>query len=153
MRKILIYDSYGGFSLTPQVFEMWLQRSGHEYELYHNKRIKIGEYERIKINHTSEIEDEYADFIFFSKDEQLGQKGKPYSFYWEDYGSWNLYYNDYTIDRDDSILIELFLELCEKFNKDYEDYKIIEIPEDVDWIVCSSDTGHEWVEEVTRKWR
>jgi hypothetical protein len=125
---------------------MWLQRRGHEYELYHNKRINVGKYEKIRINHTSEVEDEYAKFIFLSNDEQLGQE------YRKDYGIWQLYPNE-TITRDDPVLIELFLELGEKFTKHYEDYKIVEIPEDVDWIVCSSDTGHEWVEEVTRKWR
>jgi hypothetical protein len=147
MRKILIYSGYGGFSLTPQVFEMWLQRSGHEYELYHNKRIGVGEYEKIRINHTSEVENEYAKFIFLSNDEQLGQK------YRKDYGIWQLYPNE-TITRDDPILIELFLELGEKFNKYYEDYKIVEIPEDVNWVVCSEDTGREWVEErmEIRKW-
>ena len=127
-------------------------RSGHEYDIYHNKRIGGGEYDRVKINHTSEIEDEYAKFLFFSKDESLGKKAEPYSFYWKEYGKWSLYADDHTIDRDDPILIELFLELGEKFNDNYESYKIVEIPDDVNWVVYSSDTGHEWIEEVTRKW-
>jgi hypothetical protein len=55
MRKILIYDNYGGFSLTPQVFEMWLQRRGHEYELYHNKRINVGKYEKIRHSFLNKI--------------------------------------------------------------------------------------------------
>jgi hypothetical protein len=30
--------------------------------------------------------------------------------------------------------------------------KVIEIPDDIDWEVCESEEGYEWVQEKTRKW-
>lgn len=55
----------------------------------------------------------------------------------------------YDNTRDDSDLIEILKEL-EKGT--YSSYKIVEIPSNVKFEVCSNEDGSEWIAEVHRTW-
>ena len=58
----------------------------------------------------------------------------------------------YLLLRDDPILIRIFEQIgSERFSADYCTVKIIEIPDDVQWIICESN-GYEWVAEKHRTW-
>ena len=54
--------------------------------------------------------------------------------------------------RDDPVLIKVFEQIgSERFSDYYSVIKIVEIPDDVQWIVCESN-GYEWVAEKHRIW-
>lgn len=54
--------------------------------------------------------------------------------------------------RNDPDLIKVIEELGEEANGDLAEIKIIEIPDDVAWVINDYD-GVEWVAEVHRTWR
>ena len=58
----------------------------------------------------------------------------------------------YLLLRDDPVLIRIFEQIgSEKFSADYCTIRIVEIPDDVQWIICESN-GYEWVAEKHRTW-
>lgn len=61
------------------------------------------------------------------------------------------YFSDSNIERNDPILVEVVNELGEKADGTYSELKIVEIPDDVEWIIEEYD-GNEWVAEDHRRW-
>lgn len=59
--------------------------------------------------------------------------------------------HDYHIQRNDPLLIECVEKLGIDANGRYSKLKIIEIPDDVEWIIQEYD-GMEWVAEKHRTW-
>ena len=57
----------------------------------------------------------------------------------------------YDVERNDLILIQIVEELKEKANGNYASLKIVEIPDDVEWIIQEYD-GQEVVAEKHRTW-
>ena len=64
--------------------------------------------------------------------------------------------NDYRyafdLNRDDPDLIQCLETLAEAANGTYSELKIVEVPSDVDWMICEYD-GAEWIAERHRTWR
>ena len=64
--------------------------------------------------------------------------------------------NDYRyaddLDRDDSDLVQCLETLAEAANGNHSELKIVEIPGDVDWMICEYD-GIEWIAERHRTWQ
>ena len=64
--------------------------------------------------------------------------------------------NDYRyaddLDRDDPDLVQCLETLAEAANSRHSELKIVEVPSDVDWMICEYD-GIEWVAEQHRTWR
>jgi hypothetical protein len=58
---------------------------------------------------------------------------------------------DWQLQRDDSILVQVVEEMGKVANDSYSDLAIVEIPDDVQWVIEEYD-GAEWVSEVHRKW-
>ena len=61
------------------------------------------------------------------------------------------YFSEGDIQRNDPTLIEVVEELGEKADGTYSELKIVEIPDDVEWIIEEYD-GKEWVAEDHRRW-
>jgi len=61
------------------------------------------------------------------------------------------YFSDRDIQRNDSVLIEVVEELGGKANGFCSELKIVEIPDDVEWIIEEYD-GKEWIAEDHRRW-
>ena len=61
------------------------------------------------------------------------------------------YISDRDIARDDPHLIQVVEELGDRANDRFARLKIVEIPDDVDWVVEEYD-GLEWVAETHRTW-
>lgn len=57
----------------------------------------------------------------------------------------------YCIDRDNAALVEAVETLGDAANGPYAKLKVVEIPDDVDWMIQEYD-GDEWVAEVHRTW-
>ena len=61
------------------------------------------------------------------------------------------YFDDSDIKRDDPVLVQVVEELGEEANGDFAYLKVVEIPDDVDWIIEEYD-GCEQVAEKHRTW-
>ena len=59
---------------------------------------------------------------------------------------------DRDIGRDDPYLVKIVRELGMAANGNHANLKIVEIPGDVDWMICEYD-GAEWVAEKHRTWQ
>ena len=86
----------------------------------------------------------------------LDRKGYDYT---EMEGAWGAdftvegieYFYDGDIARDDEVLVGVVEELGEKANTRSSFLKVIDIPDDVEWVVEDYD-GQEWISEVHRTW-
>lgn len=58
---------------------------------------------------------------------------------------------DWEIPRDDPILVEMVEDLDFR-NAEWSRLKVVEIPDDVEWVICVNDGGLEWVAEKHRVW-
>lgn len=56
------------------------------------------------------------------------------------------------LNRDDPDLIQCLETLGEAANGNHSELKIVEVPSDVDWMVCEYD-GVEWIAERHRTWQ
>lgn len=61
------------------------------------------------------------------------------------------YFSERDIKRNDPALVEVVDELGEKADGYFSDLKIVEIPDDVKWIIEEHD-GKEWIAEDHRRW-
>ena len=61
------------------------------------------------------------------------------------------YFHEEDIQRNDPILVEVVNELGEKADGFCSELKIVEIPDDVEWIIEEYD-GKEWIAEDHRRW-
>lgn len=112
--KVVINTCYGGFGLSEEAFERYLEIKGIEYE----KKM-----------------DKYRNEYF--------HKGHV--------GNWAYHLYDKTIERNDPALVQVVEEFGDRVNDHYSELKVVEIPDDVDWVVEEYD-GSEYVREVSRKW-
>lgn len=55
------------------------------------------------------------------------------------------------IKRNDPLLVQIVEELGEKSSGKYSKLKVVEIPDDVDWVLQEYD-GKEWIAENHRTW-
>jgi len=59
----------------------------------------------------------------------------------------------YDLKRDDETLLKIYEEIgCERFSVLHVCIRIVEVPDDVEWTVCTTDYGYEWVAEKHRTW-
>lgn len=63
----------------------------------------------------------------------------------------NDFFSDYSIERDDKILVQVVKELGERANGDFSQLKVVEIPDEVNWEIDEYD-GRETIREVHRSW-
>lgn len=141
--KIVINNTYGGFSLSPLAIKEYLKLKGKEAYFYDMQYQNRGVIYTKKENFTGKE----LFLICFTKDFGTSFKDKDitetehrvYSFKERD------------IDRTDEDLIKVVEELKEKANTICSELKIIDIPDDVDWEIEEYD-GAEWVSEKHRTW-
>ena len=121
--KVAINVCYGGFGLSYEAFEKLLERKGIEFE----KR-KDEEFASLNLVH-------------YYKKGHLGDDSaylSPYEFYDGE-------------KRADPDLIAVIEKMGDAAS-DCADLKIVEIPDDVEFVIEEYD-GHEWIAEKHRTWR
>lgn len=141
--KIVINDTYGGFSLSPLAIKKYLrskEKEAYFYDMQFQDRDVV--YTK-KENFTGKelfLTCFTKDFGTRFKDKDItATEHRVYSFKERD------------IDRTDEDLIKVVEELKEKANTMCSELKIIDIPDDVDWEIEEYD-GAEWVSEKHRTW-
>lgn len=140
--KIVINKQYGGFGLSSKAVKEYLKLKGKEVFVYSMEFIKDELYYK-KVN-------DKGDSIFvsyFTKDigSMINSKEIDNEMY-EKYA-----FRDKDISRTDEDLIKVVEELGEEANTTCSTLRIIEIPDDIDWIIEEYD-GMEWVAERHKTW-
>lgn len=133
MMKVAINTCYGGFGISDAAFEKYLEIKGITYYKSEPDEIWGNSY------YYSVPVDEYT-----KQYEQDKKKGN--------YSETNkLSINKYDIERNDPVLIQIIEEMGKDSWGPYAQLSIVEIPDDVDFVVEEYD-GREWVAETHRTW-
>jgi hypothetical protein len=130
--KIVLNNDWGTFDLSAKGFVRYFELKGQPYEMF--TRGKDSTIDFTSFTHITELPEDHIYVMFFNNLEG------------------EIFLNSEPIQRNDPALIQTVEELGKDVNTDYSDLVIIEIPDDVDWIVQGYD-GCEWVAEKHRTWR
>lgn len=138
--KIAVNKCYGGFGLSLLGQKRLAELEGKEIFFYKQSKysFKNGKDEYIKINN---LEDKSMFIYSMSKD--LGEVTNELPN--------NCWFNDRNIERNNPNLIKVIEELGNKASGDCANIKIVEIPDDVEWVIEEYD-GSEWISEIHRTW-
>ena len=135
--KVVINTCYGGFTLSEKAVQMYVDRK--ELKFYTASKNGIILYYTIPVE---EYEKELAEEI-----RMYNEKSKDYRGYISNRHRWNLH----NIKRNDLILVKLVEELGDDANGEYAKLKVVEIPDDIEYIIEEYD-GCEHIAEKHRTW-
>ena len=149
MTKIVI-DEYGGFNLSVLAIDYYATLKG----------IKIFSYKRIF--EETNIDEYKENYRLIDPSENIEYNGMNdiYNFTMylgdefttiQEFDFW--FIEDFNIKRNDPFLIKTMEDLGEKINGYYTKLKIVEIPDDVEWVVRNEGGYGEYVSEKCRTWR
>lgn len=139
MKKVILNKCYGGFGVSEEGYRLYAKKLGKELYLYKkNWESYKPKFEKVQ-NDTSGMS------YYFTRDlgdclDEIDKKD------WDE----NYLYLDRTC-REDSALIEVVEELGEKANTMYSNLKIVEIPDNLDYVIDDYD-GVETLHEKVREW-
>lgn len=154
MRKIVINTIHGGFRLSPLAIKRYLELNGQECyffesDLNFTKLIPVTLEEAEKKHFCSVFTEPNPESQL---DLTTDVRELPNEEQEEFIRTWDaITFCTSQVERDDEKLIAVVEELKEKANGPYASLKVIEIPDDVDWILQDYD-GVEWVAEKHRTW-
>jgi len=145
MTKIVINKRIGGFGLSYFGLTEYAKRKDltlYFYDLDSKRKLtKIKNKETIRSNYdilscyTYNFGDVIDDTYYTPQDQN------------------KYYFSSYFISRTDPALIEIIEEFgSDKISSTYSLLKIVEIPDDVEWIIEESEEGIEWISEKHRIW-
>ena len=138
--KIAVNKCFGGFDLSNQAVQRYLELTGKECYFYNQikRSYSDGKNEYVKCNASNE------NSLFVSvSTRDLGEKTEEIPD--EDY----FYYG--RIERTDPALIQTIEELRGDASGRFGNIQVVEIPDDINWEISDYD-GIETVEEVHRSW-
>ena len=141
--KIVINVCYGGFSLSDEAIDRYIELKGLKlYKKYDEQwkmtsyyYVPIEEYDRVHKNDLTKTEWE-------GKSEGWGRYTESNKLCWG---------GDRAIERNDPILVQVVEEMGSNADGGVAELKIVEIPDDVEWDIEEYD-GTEWVAEKHRTW-
>jgi hypothetical protein len=158
--KIVINKQHGGYNLSPQVIKKYSELKGIPCYFF-NSEYKNGKY----IYTPVDIEKLTKDLYYFVEAytvpnpvEFAGSQDNFYELKNEQREELNKRWDEISIDeksipRNDPHLIKAIETLgYENSNGSHCDLKIVEIPDDVNWVIEEYD-GLEWIAEKHRTWR
>lgn len=134
--KIVINKCYGGFELSPLAFKKLAELQGKQVYFY----VPIyNSDDYIKVNNIDDIKD---TIYFYPVTKDLGHIASEHDVF------------DYIFEtpkRNDLFLVRVVEELGDEASGKYAELKVVEIPDDVDWVIEEYD-GIEWASEKHRIW-
>lgn len=137
MKKVILNKCYGGFDISKEAYMLYAKKKGLTLYLYESNYISPRKFIYKKTN------DETLFIHYFTKD--MGDNVEISN---EDYEKYCLYLREE--HREDPVLIEVVEELGEKANGRFGYLKVVEIPDDLDYVIDEYDgieTLHQKVEE------
>ena len=142
--KVVINECYGGFGLSKEACQRYFDLKGQQVWIEEDKRFSaldmftvwlVSPEERLEIK-------EGEAYHKMSRDERIDYNWKY---------SQQTWYRDNNLTRNDPILVQVVEEMGDKAWGRYAKLAIVEIPDDVQWIIEEND-GKEWVAEKHRTW-
>lgn len=137
MKKVILNKCFGGFDVSKEAYMLYAKKKGLTLYLYESD-LTNRKFIYKKVNDDNSIFRHY-----FIKD--MGDNVEISN---EDYEKYCLYLKDG--HREDPILIEVVEELGEKASGRFGDLKVVEIPDDLEYVIDEYDgieTLHQKVEE------
>lgn len=144
--KVVINDCHGGFGLSQEAVERYLELKGikvyPEPDGFGSREFGIMKYWLVESG-----DQRIADVTAEQWSEMTLEERRSYN---ERYSAQVFHERD--VDRGDPLLVQAVEELGESARGRFAKLKIVEIPDDVEWYVEEYD-GLEWVAEKHRTWR
>jgi len=143
--KIVINECYGGFGLSKEACQRYFDLKGQQVWIEVDKKFSaldmftvwlVSPEERLEIK-------EGEAYYKMSRDERTDYNWKY---------SQQIWYQGDNLTRNDPILVQVVEEMGDKAWGRSAKLAIVEIPDDVQWIIEEHD-GMEWVAEKHRTWR
>ena len=152
MKKIVINDCFGGFSLSMEAQKRYLELIGKKAYFFKND-LHTDKHEPYD-GTGSELF--VTTFTVSNPDDHLRPHKEWREMDQEERITANKAYEEISfserdLERDDPLLIKVVEELGDKADGRFAKLKIVEIPDDVDWEIDEYD-GSETVEEKHRSW-
>ena len=137
MKKVILNKCFGGFGLSKEAYELYAKKKGISVFHYTQENLK-------KEIYTYATDDNRTFDFYFTKD-----FGDNVYISDEDFKKYFLNLDEKF--REDKTLIEVVEELGEKANSMYSDLKIIEIPDDLEYVIDDYD-GIETLHQKVKEW-
>ena len=143
--KIVINECYGGFGLSKEACQRYFDLKGQQVWIEVDKKFSaldmftvwlVSPEKRLEIK-------EGEAYYKMSRDERTDYNWKY---------SQQIWYQGDNLTRNDPFLVQVVEEMGDKAWGRYAKLAIVEIPDDVPWIIEEND-GMEWVAEKHRTWR
>lgn len=137
MKKVILNKCFGGFDVSKEAYMLYAKKKGLTLYLYESEFINR------KFIYKKVNDDNSTFRHYFIKD--MGDNVEISN---EDYEKYCLYLKDE--HREDPILIEVVEELGEKASGRFGNLKVVEIPDDLEYVIDEYDgieTLHQKVEE------
>ena len=140
MQKIAVNRCYGGFDLSHAAWKLYAAKKNIDLHWY---------WMSYGVKNTAHIDEEptHDNYIIMYQGEPV--ELDPADTYGIKESDKHL--AEYYIDRDDPTLIEVIEELGDAASGRFGNLKVVEIPDDVEWVIEDYD-GMETVEEKHRSW-
>lgn len=153
MKKIVINDCFGGFSLSLEGQKRYLELVGKKAYFF-KMSFKDDTYELLEEKSTDDLFS--LTFTVPNPQDYLKDKKNWYEMTSEQKDKYNKTYKEISfttsdLKRDDPLLIKVVEELGHKADGRCAELKIVEIPDDVEWEIDEYD-GSETIEEKHRSW-
>lgn len=139
MKKVILNKCYGGFDVSKEAYELYAKKKGltlYQYESEYISDKKEFVYKRAT--------KESLFYHYFTKD--FGDCAYISN---EEYEKYSLYLRDE--HREDPVLIEVVEELGNKANGRFGELRIVEIPDDLDYVIDEYD-GIETLHQRVQEW-
>ena len=138
MKKVILNKCFGGFDVSKEAYMLYAKKKGLTLHLYESKLINKNFIYK-KVDNDSSLFRHY-----FTKD-----MGNNVEISNEEYEKYCLYLNDG--HREDPVLIQVVEELGEKASGRFGDLKVVEIPDDLEYVIDEYD-GIETLHEKVQEW-
>lgn len=138
MKKVILNKCFGGFDVSKEAYMLYAKKKGLTLYLYESEFINR-KFIYKKVNDDNSIFRHY-----FIKD--MGDNVEISN---EDYEKYCLYLKDE--HREDPILIEVVEELGEKTSGRFGNLKVVEIPDDLEYVIDEYD-GIETLHQKVKEW-
>lgn len=141
-KKVILNKCYGGFDVSDKAYQLYAKKKGlqlYRYEMILSNNNSNRKYEKV------EKRENYSLLVnYFTKD--LGDIVEISN---EDYKKYNICLTNR--HREDSVLIEVIEELGEEASGSFGKLVIVEIPDDLEYVIDEHD-GLETLHEKVQEW-